>query len=260
MNRKQLLSIALILCVLAGMAPSYGQTSVTLGMHYWYSMLEVAGAEEMGLSIDPGNMFGPYLNLRIGKIILGSSLFFGTYTFNWEDFGYEYSDGSDWYFFDFSNNSTSAKRQDMNFSVGFNLARYFNIFGAYKQQKLTYSDEFNYDAYIWNGSDYVYIESGSETIEEETSIGYIGGGASAIVPFGARSPLFLFGSAAYLIAQDKDDIDYLDVLAITAGIGFASRSGLSFMAGYRADMDMGGDEDTQGKIHGFMATVAYTIR
>ena len=49
-----------------------------------------------------------------------------------------------------------------------------------------------------------------------------------------------------------------NITALTVGVGFRSRSGLTLMVGYRADYS--GEEEGEERIHGVMATAAFTVR
>lgn len=240
MKVKLLFLWVLILLSTSSICILHAQTAVTIGANYWNATMDYGGTglEEIGLEIEPGNMFGPYLNLRLGKAVLGTSMFFGEFNFEFGDLF-------------LSDISFSVKRTDMNFSLGYNLSRNVNVFGAYKLMKLK------------GESTFIDFWGQPQTYSVEDEFAYAGGGLSLMLPF-ADSPLFAFGSAAYLTyvgeeeGEDEEVTEIADIKAITAGLGFYSRSGLSIMVGYRADFS--GEGEGEEKIHGIMATLAYTIR
>jgi hypothetical protein len=250
MKKRMILLIVIVCSVILGSGVIHSQTALTIGGHYWRAAPDLQTTVE-GVEINPGNMYGPYLNLRIGKLTLGSSLFFGTFKFEFEntDFSFDLS------------------RKDMNFSLGYSILPRITIFGAVKILSYTGEKELSFiDEWGWE-----FIAS----YEQENKGTLYGGGISCVIPF-TGSPVFLFGSAAYLIGtmewmeSYKEDgwevIGYdgeydTSIMAITGGIGFQTRSGLTFMVGYRADLSNVEEEDAgEEKIHGIMATAAYTIR
>jgi len=195
--KKKIIVIGFVICLmLLGTGLLHAQRAVTLGAHYWRANFEFSseGVEDYSVT---GNMFGPYLNLRYGRLSLGSSIFMGSF-----------DNSGDYY-------DSVMKRTDMNFSAGLSLTRGLNIFGALKRIKLEeeYSD-------VW-GESYDFESTGT----------LYGGGLSLFFPIGL-SPFFLTGSAAYL--TDPDDVFY-DITAITISIGYHNRSGITAMVGYRAD-------------------------
>ena len=226
-----------ILLVLLATAQVFGQkTIVTIGGSYWRGALEydVGDSKETKAS----NMIGPYLNIRSGKLILGGSMFFGSW--DWSD---EYQDMG--YSGDYK-----EKRTDLNLSLGYSVHRNISLFFAFKSMKIKEDMDLTEP---WFNTRYVD--------DSEYSGTFMGGGASLMFPF-PRSPLFVFGSIAYLVNSGGDEM-YKDInlLAYTAGLGISSRSGLSVMAGWRADEFQSKDDEGEPlKINGIMATVAFTIR
>lgn len=109
MKVKLLSSLVLILLLMSSISFLNAQTAVTIGANYWNTKLDYSATdlEKLGIELDiePGNMFGPYMNLRVGKVVLGSSMFFGDFTFNFG--GLLLSDFT-----------TTVKRTDLNFSLG----------------------------------------------------------------------------------------------------------------------------------------------
>ncbi len=229
-----------ILLVLLATAQVFGQkTIITIGGSYWRGGMEyeMEGNKETKAS----NMIGPYLNIRMGKMILGGSMFFGTWDWSkeLEDWGAEGED--------------KVKRTDLNLSVGYSIHRNISLFFAFKNLKMKEEYDFTYHDYWYGDMQWVG--------DDESSGTFMGGGASLMFPF-SRSPFFIFGSIAYLVNSGGDEM-YKDInlLAYTAGLGISSRSGLSVMAGWRADeFQSKEDEDEPLKINGIMATVAFTIR
>lgn len=245
MKRVMLLGVlAFSLIVITGSLQS--QTAVTIGGHYWYAQPTYKGENFENVDISPGNMFGPYLNLRVGKFALGTSMFFGTFNWDYKDFGFEFD----------------IKRTDLNFSVGYSVARRITIFGAVKSLSLTGEEDVEY--YDWTMDAYY-----TATIKAETKGTLYGAGISGVVPVG-QSSLFLFYSAAYLTGQIEttttvdgtamgDPIEGdTNLTAVSVGLGVQAGSGITVMVGYRADLS--GEDEGEERIHGIMATMAYTIQ
>ena len=219
--------------------------TVTIGGHYWYAQPDYRGEAFEGVEVSSGNMVGPYLNLRVGKFVFGTSMFFGK--FNWNNSVYDHK--------------LDISRTDLNFSVGYLIFPRFTVFGAVKSISQNGEKDFTYngDAFSTN------------SIVENKGMLY-GGGISGILPF-VRSPLFLFWSAAYLTGKiewtksiSTDDQKFgeyenkydTNITALTVGLGFQASSGLTIMVGYRTDFS--GEDEGEERIHGAMATVAYTAR
>jgi len=231
------------------------KASITIGGSYWNANLVLPEDIYQGITADPGNMVGPYLNMRFGNWLLGGSMFFGTFTLHSGDAGTGFD--------------LDIKRNDQNFSFGYSLFKNFNVFAALKS--VSYSADENmttsyYDPY-WG------YRQGEGRVEMDNTGKLVGGGVSSVVPF-SKSPFFLYGSAAYLTG--KMDYSYsvslggtltdlvakkvnANLLSWSVGIGIQTSSGFSILVGYRMDSDSvedGGEE----QISGLTATVAYTLR
>jgi hypothetical protein len=224
----------LMFLVVSGIASGKGSV-VTFGANYWRAQWNIEG-------IEPGNMFGPYVNLRSGRLTLGGSFFTGQFK----------PDESK----DIFGSDMELKRNDLNLSVGYNLGRYFNVFGAYKNTKYTLKgtmQQFVYDAWM----DEWYLDQ--VEVDQEQKCAYLGGGASIVFPFN-RSPLFLYGSGAFLAAQEKD---WTDITTVTLGAGYKASPQITLMVGLRSDMYgkvEDSDSDESEKIQGITASLAYTLR
>jgi hypothetical protein len=146
------------------------------------------------------------------------------------------------------------KRNDLNLSVGYNLGKFFNVFGAYKNTKYTLKgtmEQLVYDP--WTASYYL----DQVDVDEDFKCAYIGGGASIVFPF-ANSPLFLYGSGAFLAAQEKD---WADITSVTLGGGYRLTPQVTLMAGFRSDSygDVENSDENE-KMQGLTASLAYTLR
>jgi hypothetical protein len=240
-------AIGLVLVLCSGLAVAQSNTSVTIGGNYWRGTIKAENITGDNTTDKASNLIGPFINVRFDKITLGGSWFFGSWDFSQSDYTYK------------------IKRNDLNFSLGYSINSNITLFGAYKILKLT--EEFGW-------------ESMGITNRENTiwNVPYYGGGLSVTYPF-PNSPLFLFGSAAYLThAKDKFDITQYDyfsemdvtyeqkvddnITSFTVGLGFRLNSGISILGGYRADSHKSKDENTGNnlKINGLMVTLAYTLR
>jgi hypothetical protein len=181
--KKKILVLGVIFCVLIlGSGFLQAQVAFTLGAHYWRASWEYD--EEYDAA--PGNLFGPYANVRYGKFSFGASAFFGPFDFAEDESEYDFT----------------ITRNDYNFNVGYSLGRGFNVFGALKRISLSteYSD--------------VYGNS----FEQDLSGTMFGGGISLFFPIG-MSPFFVTGSAAYLTdphdEDDPEEVWFYDITAIT---------------------------------------------
>jgi len=243
--RKRRVCFWVVFLMVVVCRPLLSQTVITFGGHYWYAESDYKGDRFENIDISPGNMFGPYLNVRLGRFILGSSLFFGT--FEWEDRSYSVA--------------MDINRSDLNFSLGYAFAPRFNVFAAVKRLSLTGE---------MSGT-FPDTDERVGRLEKEYKGLLYGAGVSGFLPF-RRSRLFLFWSAAYLMGtvdgreEFAEEIDApirwdgefeTDITSLTVGVGYQIPSGLAVMVGYRADLS---GEDNEETIHGVMATLAYTVR
>jgi hypothetical protein len=236
-------SIAIVLLFLMVASAGYSQTNavVTIGGSYWRGAFEYETMGDLGESkkeTKAGNLIGPYINIRFDKLLLGSSMYFGTYDLSEE--GY----------------TDKVKRTDLNFSVGFSITPTLSLFGAYKILNATREWKVPDGDIRWDDWYQQWVVVGDLEGKMETKINYIGGGLSLVYPF-TNSPLFAFGSGAYLKANKEE---YNNLFAWTAGLGYHVPSGLSLMVGWRADQFLKKDEFEGTTFGGIMATLAYTLR
>jgi predicted porin len=246
MKSRGFLACALLGLFIAGSLAAQSGTVVTIGGNYWRASMQAGGEDE---SADPkaGNLFGPYVNLRMDRLSIGGSWFFGNWDFSDNDY------------------TLKLKRSDLNLSLGYSLNKNLTLFGAYKILKLTTEME--------------YADMGIENQDNTWwNMPYFGGGLSLTYPF-PNSPLFLFGSAAYLVnAKDKMEVTEIDpfteeeytynqevkdkIKSFTIGLGYRMESGLSIIGGYRADAHDSGESgsDDNLKVNGLILTLAYTLR
>lgn len=236
MNVRAMVVGVIVFCLAAGIGFAQSRTTITVGANYWYAAPDYKGWSFKGIDVGPGNMFGPYISLRAGRVTLGSSLFFGS--FQWKSGLYEGVH---------RRLDLEVKRNDLNFSVGYIVFRNLNVFGALKSVSLKGEKTF---AFL---EDYALEYKGT----------LYGGGFSSAVRF-HRSPLFIFWSAAYLQGTMKKtergnerSID-TQITSLTIGLGFQIPSGLALLVGYRADL--GSRDAAETKVQGPLATLAYTIR
>jgi hypothetical protein len=239
-----------------------GQTALTIGGNYWHAQRTMSGDYYEDLESKPGNMIGPYVNLRMGKLIIGGSMFIGTFT--------ETSEDNDEY-------EVDTKRNDLNLSVGLALTPGLNVFFAMKRMTMKGTDE---DVtFYWPGYYYWYYAEGEVEYNEEGTL--YGGGLSGVIRF-PQSSLFLFWSGAYLkgtrkcettvtIEGEELDPDEFEpetsLIAFSGGIGYQASSNITLLIGYRGDIlnskwewESGDETDAKENYKGITATLAYTIR
>jgi len=253
--------------------PSIAQTRTvfTIGGNYWYAQRKLSGDYYLNGEIESksGNMVGPYLNLRIGNLILGASAFWGTFS---ESNINHLQQSIDYY-------KIPAKRTDINGSLGYSLINNpgfsLTVFGAVKTMNMnrdyttTYTDA---QSVKWD-TDGKYDETGT----------LLGGGVSCVIRF-PESPIFIFGSASYLQGNRNfkytisyngeelegwgfDDTGTAQLSALSGGIGFQTGSNISILVGYRADifdfkLDRKNVSNYTGRenLGGLSVTMAYTFR
>jgi hypothetical protein len=263
MKMKSVVMALICFILLMGTAYSQIKPVITIGGNYWYAKPNIEGGLFDEYSTSAGNMIGPYLSLRFGKVSLGTAMYFGT-------FNYELDPNLGTVEFDF-------KRSDINFNLGVNVARGLTVFGALKSMKVNGENTF----------DWAVVGDGRGTEEFTYNQGILlGGGLSSVIAFPA-SPLFVFGSAAYLLGDLDFSYDALvdgasiltekleasysyRLLTLTGGLGFRTPVGIIIMVGYRYDLGSFSDFDAtelgfevfdgDDHISGIFATLAYSIR
>jgi predicted porin len=251
MKGKRILVASLLCLLVAGAVFAQSNTVVTIGGNYWRGVMKMDAGTGDSENSKAGNLFGPYISVRFDKLSLGGSWFFGNWDFSQENY------------------TAKLKRSDLNLSLGYSLNSNLSIFGAYKILKLTTEI----------GSDLLDIKTRDNTV---WNMPYVGGGLSLTYPF-PNSPLFLFGSGAYLVNAKKEmEVTGYDewtgdeytfkqevkdkITTFTVGLGYRLESGISVLAGYRGDIHSSGDDsdnsDDSGnlKINGLIVTLAYTLR
>jgi hypothetical protein len=245
--------------LLAGSAA--GQKAVvTIGGSVWNAKWEAEGKDYEGMEADAGTWVGPYLNIRMGKLLLGTSMYFGKIpikgTTNME---YEYS--------------IDCSRNDLNFSLGYSLHKNLNAFFAVKNASIKGDNRFPPASLGWIDE---YGVPNYNTVEIRRKIEnkgtLFGGGLSGTYRF-PQSSIFLFGSFALLkgtmnfsttltsVAGSADESvdESVTIKSYNGGVGFQTGSGISLLVGYRGE-DSSGEEGGKEKVKGIMATLAYTLR
>jgi hypothetical protein len=199
------------------------------------------------VEIDPGSTYGPYLNLRIGKFTLGSSMFFGVFTW---DLTSDYDVKFD------------VNRKDLIFRAGYYVFRNHAIFALVKRLSL----EGEYDTV------YYYPSWGRYRVHAKAEYKgtLYGGGISGDILL-KETPLFFFYSAAFMAGTMEVINDYLqgnkssnwhqqyitELVALAGGLGFKTPGGITIQLGYRADFNR--EDVNEYTIQGIVVTVAYTI-
>ena len=249
MRYRVLLSITLFSLLASGVCFSQLGTMVRIGGQYWYAMPNYRGEPFEKIDIGSGNMFGPYVNVQLGKLIIGTSMFFGPFgcKTNFDVNGSQ------------QNFDLNIRRNDINFRAGLNLFPGFVLFGMVKNLS-------------FKGDKTTTVNSTETRFAFERKGILYGFGLSGVFPF-RGSPFFLSWSAAYLMGtmetimssssgawlmnqrQMKADVN---VTAFTAGLGYGDPFGLNVVVGYKTDLS--GEKEGEERIHGIVATMTYTIR
>jgi len=253
------------------------KTIVTTGLSWWNAQYswETENGEKIG-DIGSGNMFGPYLSISRGKLNFGTSLFWGSFPVDKINEGEASANGS--------SADLSMGRADLNFTIGYRIIPYLNLFigGKYINWKIdgsmTYTSVIGYD-------DYGYPIYGDQQVSIEMSEGGMtfGAGISGVVPFGT-SNWYAFGSLAGLAGTltnetklslggfsqtDSYDVDAA-LAAINLGIGYRFSSGFGINLGYRADLfsekeknvstgNSSGEDNPRIRVEGAILTASYTF-
>lgn len=232
--------IALLMAVVVA-GSLFSQTGVTIGANYWNAKPDLGLGLESGVKLNSMHMYGPYVNVRSGKFSFGGSLFIGTLKIEASDI-YDYE--------------VSLKRSDINVSLGYSIFRGVTLFGAIK----TFTNKL--EDWKINGQ-----SIGDDPENQEKGLLY-GGGLSGVLPF-SNSPLFLFGSLAYLTGSvtyegDVADVDYdRALLSFTGGIGYRMSPQLNLLVGFRSDATGDPEENEEEnleKYRGIIVTLGYTLK
>ncbi len=260
MKRNMLTLFILVLCFIFSSAIYAQNTIVTLGGSWWnaaYSSEDEDG--EKIADIGNGNNFGPYISINHGKVNFGASLLWGTFPIDdMQVLGEELGQGE----------SFDMSRNDMNFTLGYRIHRYINIFVGAKYLNLGW--DYSFEDYY----------GGSTSIEYDESGMLYGLGLSGVIPLGSEG-LYLFGSLAgmggsmtpeytytsdnYSESEEDEDISAA-LAAINLGVGYRFPSGFGINAGYRADLftetfeDMDGEEYQENiRVQGLIVTASYSF-
>ena len=279
MKRNAIAILTTILLFSAFIAVGYSQqkTLVTAGLSWWNAQYswETEKGEKLG-DIGNGNMFGPYISISRGKFNLGTSLFWGTFPvdkLSTEEEGQ-----------DFSGYDLNMGRGDLNFTIGYRLIPYLNLFIGAKYINWKIDGSMNYTGVV-GYDNYGYPVYGEQQVEVEMTEGGMtfGVGISGVIPFGA-SRWYAFGSLAGLGGtltnetrvslggfsnKESYDVD-VALAALNLGIGYRFPSGLGFNLGYRADLFSeqekgtgtdGNNTETNPRIRveGAILTLSYTF-
>jgi hypothetical protein len=261
-------TIFLILILTVPSAMSQMKPAISVGAHYWYGMLDYSTAShgDIDVDVDAAHVYGPYINIGLGRFTLGGALYMGTFGLDYGRNGVYVDDEENEYRMvpDGEHLTLDRKRTDLNLSLGARVLPRINLFVAIKS--LSYREDDSRQVQDGDVSDAEY------DLEQTCFLYGCGFQGIVILP---RLPVFLYYSFAYLfgsmkyreeLAIDNDTVYLLDddygtnVKSGAVGIGYRFRPGLSMTAGYRAEIMETKDLDLDEKIHGLVITVGYTFR
>ena len=255
------LASGLLAVMLAGSAAGQTRAVVTIGGSVWNAKSQFEGDAYQGMKADAATWVGPYLNIRLGKVLLGTSMYFGKIPIK------STSDESDF--------SIDLNRSDLNFSLGYSLHPNLNAFFAVKNATIKGDREFPYTVLLgYDDFGDPYFGTYQAKIDMENKGTLLGGGLSSTYRF-PQSPFFLFGSFALLkgtlnsvvettiegqsVGEPYNKDNSITLKAFNAGLGVQTASGISILVGFRGETSTGEGEG-QEKVNGIMATLAYTLR
>ncbi len=238
----RLLSLYAILIITS---QAFSQNALTIGGSYWKATpdINLAGSDA---TISGGHFYGPYANLRFGKVLLGGSLFLGSYQME-EEAGNYYDDYGNLLPYDIN---FDTKRTDINGTLGFSIVRGISLFAAIKSLNNTFEYADPIMSLTWSAKGIFY-----------------GGGISGVLNI-SNSPVFLFASIAYLTGKVKMELEEFDateefdqnMASLTLGGGFRISPNLHILVGYRSDaMGEGDEEEYYDKFRGVTASLGYVI-
>jgi opacity protein-like surface antigen len=262
MKNKSKSAVWILVMLCAGTVLSQTKPVITIGGSLWNAKSSFEGKAYEGMKADAGNWVGPYFNIRMGKLLLGTSMYFGTIPLK------SSSDDGEGFSIDLS-------RSDLNFSLGYSLFNNLNAFFAVKNAKIKGDKEFTGEVLL-GYDDYGYPVTlpyeGKINLENKGTL--FGGGLSTTYRF-PQSPIFLFGSFALLKGTmnstfnmtidgenafpPQENDNSVTLKSFNAGVGFQTGSGISILIGYRGE-NSSGEGEGQEKVNGVMATLAYTLR
>jgi len=216
-----------------------GQNVITLQANFWQAGPSLKGEGFEGITVDASPTVGPFLEVRLGRLMLGSSIYFGRH---------------DWHFNETSE-TMSMRRNDFHFRLGYGFSPQVYAFAAVKwlrfygtAPELTLYDEFDTPF------------TGEYQLDYGGTLA--GGGLTAMMNF-PDSPIFLHWMAMYLggtvnmkttvtepgfASVETNDKIQDGITEIEIALGYRLESGLRFMAGYRAAFSgqVRGEESVQG--------------
>jgi hypothetical protein len=261
MTRKMTTMVCVLSCLFSIPLTAGPGTALTIGGNYWHAQRALSGEYWTDVRSEAGNLAGPYAQFRVGRWLLGMSMYFGTFE--------EYGVHDELYIRKYSFNN---KRSDLNFSVGYSFLEGVTVFAASKNLAFN-AGENNLSSYDIGGSTYYGTR---KCVDKGTMFG---GGASGLVRI-SKSRFFLCASAAYLAGKRKqtDKITSNDgrtaeynpesktdnsIVALSGSIGYQAGGAMTVLVGYRADM-LDFKNRTDGmkgreKVHGINCTLAYTL-
>ena len=276
MNKALVLIVSFLLLV-SVMTPAQEKTYVTAGLSWWNAQYSYETEEGNKIAdIGTGNMFGPYLSVSHGKFNFGASLFWGSFPVNEVAFGGTLEDVD----VDFT-----MSRGDLNFTVGYRVSRYINLFLGSKFVNFKIDGNLQTTMPVLIGYDFlgnpIYDDQVIKANLDWTQSGpTFGGGVSGVVPFGATSHWYGFGSLALLFGNITNEVSVTgysekfeneissNIVAVTLGVGYRAPSGLGVNLGYRADLYSGEvkdqdpaavEEKVNTRVEGLILTLSYSF-
>ena len=201
------LSTVLLVILISHRNDLHGQTVITVGGNYWYAMMDY-----VYLSYDSkaGRMFGPYIDLQFGKIVCGTSMFWGNFKF---------VDNQN------SLDDLELKRTELDFFLGYAFTPMARLFAAYKSKT--------------NKIDGISLDE---------TLNYAGAGLSLDMPI-FRESVYLHVNASYLsYLGNKDDVP--SITTFDVGLVYVLQSGLKINGGYKGELygDREGENRVHGFI------------
>jgi hypothetical protein len=273
--KNNLIVTVVMIMLLATVVFAQERTVVTLGGTWWNAAYSYEDEDGNKLAdIGSGNSFGPNISINHGKLNFGASLLFGSFPIESYNYGLEELD-----------TDVNMSRNDLNFTLGYRVHRYINIFAGVKYLKWSTKVDIN-DFELVTGTDYwgdpIY-ETVDASYEDAVSGPLYGLGLSAVIPLGSEG-LYLFGSLAGMggtltsettveaggrsASDDTGDLS-TTLATINLGLGYRWPGGFGVNAGYRADLftvtseyevlDETVESDNNIAVEGLIVTASYSF-
>ena len=240
----------------------YSQTKISIGASSWFALwsakpTDVSTSTDKGIGeaeISPGLVYGPNFLLRFKKISIEVSLCFGSFHFDYGDYGHYFDDQEGThYVWEIEDLTLTGKRTDFLLLAGYYYSRHSALYIGFRDVSLFQKEFIHYSESRWNGSMWKYERDGKDWYSRTDTKFMFGVGMSFAFRLKSNK-LYLPVQVFYFTDKLRESAEIWDAFV---GVEWRTSPHFLIRGGYRANLR--GLEDIQEVFHGLEASIRYHL-